>query len=64
MCKIGSSSVAIANVERQVLSGVPFWEEGDDELLESGCESDEDHFHEEGHKPRKNKLAMQIVDKI
>lgn len=31
--KLASSANTIANVEKMVLSGVPFWEEGDDSFF-------------------------------
>ena len=31
--KLASSANTISNVEKMVLSGVPFWEEGDDALF-------------------------------
>ena len=43
--KLGSSAHTMANVEKMVLSGVPFWEEGDDALfgdMDEEDESDED----------------------
>lgn len=73
-----------------VLSGVPFWEDGDEALLENVSEGDQDEetpksadnnatnftgqslkkgkkdfeknkFEEEGHKPLKNVLALQVA---
>lgn len=31
--KLSSSAISICNLEKMVLSGVPFWEEGDDSLF-------------------------------
>ena len=78
-----------------VLSGVPFWEDGDEALLENVSEGDQDEetpkaaqkdnnptnfsgqslkkgkkdfeknkFEEEGHKPLKNVLALQVAEKM
>ena len=75
-----------------VLSGVPFWEDGDEALLENVSEGDQDEetpkaaqkdndatnftsqslkkgkkdfeknkFEDEGHKPLKNVLALQVA---
>lgn len=70
--KLASSANTIANVEKMVLSGVPFWEEGDDSFFgesedETGEAEEEkerikadianDQFEEGGHRPLKNKLA-------
>jgi len=75
--KLASTANSIANIERMVLSGVPFLEEGDDSLLgdiDEGSDSDdstakkgrtdENKFDEEGHKPLKNVLATQVAEKI
>jgi hypothetical protein len=34
LCKIGSATNSIGNVEKMVLSGCAFWEESDEALLE------------------------------
>ncbi len=80
-----------------VLSGVPFWEDGDEALLENFSEGDQEEeeespkaaqkdtnptnfsgqglkkgkkdfeknkFEEEGHKPLKNILALQVAEKM
>ena len=57
--KLGSSAHTIANVERMVLSGVPFWEEGDDALfgdMDEEEESEEDRSSKQrGGQPGKGK---------
>lgn len=40
--KLASSAFTIANVEKMVLSGVPFWEDGDDALFGDSEESEEE----------------------
>ena len=40
--KLASSAQTIANIEKMVLSGVPFWEEGDEALLEDLGEEDQE----------------------
>ena len=52
LCKIGSATNSIANVEKMVLSGCPFWEESDEALME---QMKEDSV---------NKLAKEVADKI
>jgi len=39
--KLASSANTISNVEKMVLSGVPFWEEGDDALFGDMDEEEE-----------------------
>jgi hypothetical protein len=39
--KLASSAFTIANVEKMVLSGVPFWEDGDDALFDDSAEDSE-----------------------
>jgi hypothetical protein len=49
--KLASSSNTIANVEKMVLSGVAFWEEGDEALfadMDEGSESEEDEASPKG----------------
>ena len=49
--KLASSSNTIANVEKMVLSGVAFWEEGDESLfadMDDGSESEEDEVSPKG----------------
>jgi len=77
--KLASSAFAISNVEKMVLSGVPFYEEGDDALFGDDSETeqedqdtkknakaaqDDNRFDEDGHKPLKNVLATKVADKI
>ena len=46
--KLASSAFTISNVEKMVVSGVPFWEEGDEALLEGMNEEvDQDEEEEE-----------------
>ena len=45
--KLGSSAHTIANVEKMVLSGVPFWEEGDDALFGDMDEEEESEEEED-----------------
>ena len=40
--KLASSAFTIANVEKMVLSGVPFWEDGDDALFGDSDSEDEE----------------------
>ena len=40
--KLASSAFTIANVEKMVLSGVPFWEDGDDALFDDSDENEEE----------------------
>lgn len=40
--KLASSAFAISNVEKMVLSGVPFYEEGDDALFGNMDEESEE----------------------
>lgn len=68
--KLGSSAHTISDVEKKVLSGVPFWEEGEDAMFESeeeeelGQSTDDNRFDEGGHKPLKNVLAGKVADKV
>ena len=40
--KLASSAQTIANIEKMVLSGVPFWEDGDEALLDNFSEGDQE----------------------
>jgi hypothetical protein len=54
--KLASSANTIANVEKMVLSGVAFWEEGDEALfadLDEGSESEEEDQATKGGQPAK-----------
>ena len=69
--KLASAAHTISDVEKKVLSGVPFWEEGEDAMFESdeeegdvGQSVDNDRFDEGGHKPLKNVLAGKVSDKV
>ena len=42
MSKLGSSTKAIVNVEKMVLSGCPFWEEDADALFDEQSEESDD----------------------
>jgi hypothetical protein len=44
--KLASSAKCIANLEKMVLSGVPFWEEGDEALF-GDMDDDEEESEEE-----------------
>ena len=39
--KLASTAFTMCNVEKNVLSGVPFWEEGDEGIMESDDEAEE-----------------------
>lgn len=73
--KLASSAFTMANVEKMVLAGVPFWEEGDEALFaalndddEDGehkaTASDADRFEDGGHRPQKNILATIVAERI
>jgi hypothetical protein len=75
--KLGSTAFAMANVEKMVLSGVPFYEDGEEALMagsDSGDSEEEvdtpkkggdvNKFDDGGHKPLKNVLAGQVAEKI
>lgn len=47
--KLSSSANTMCNVEKMVLSGVPFWEEGDDTLFGDSAEDEGAHEQEELH---------------
>jgi len=47
--KLASPANTMVNVEKMVLSGVPFWEDGDEAILEE--EENEDKQEEESPKP-------------
>jgi len=59
--KLASSAFAIANVEKMVLSGVPFYEEGDDALF---ADMDETEEEEVDHRRGAKKPARQTVTKF
>lgn len=70
--KLASSAFTIANVEKMVLAGVPFWEEGDEALFadlddedeDSHQEADANGFEEGGHRPLKNVLATRVAERM
>lgn len=74
--KLASSAFTMANVEKMVLAGVPFWEEGDEALFAALNDDDEDEerktspgdeadrFEDGGHRPLKNILATTVAERI
>jgi hypothetical protein len=70
--KLASSAFTIANVEKMVLAGVPFWEEGDEALFadlddedeDSHQEADANGFEDGGHRPLKNVLATRVAERM
>ena len=48
---MASSANTIANVEKMVLSGIPFWEEGDDSFF--GDSEDDNGSEDEGNSKEK-----------
>lgn len=77
--KLASSAFAISNVERMVMSGVPFYEDdGEENNFMSDIEEDasnddegarrrpreDNRFDQAGHNPLKNVLANIVAEKI
>lgn len=63
-CKLSSSSATMANVEKSVLTGVPFFEESDETLFADLNAEQSDTFNESGHVPINNKLAEAVAEKM
>ena len=75
--KLTSSAFTISNVERMVMSGVPFWEEDeaavlndmeestdDNEQQDIDQQTDENQFDQDGHRPLRNVLAEKVTEKL
>lgn len=66
--KIGSSAYTVATVEKHVLSGLPFWEDGNDAIIDMDSESDNEskQLSKESLKDigYKNTLAQKVVEKM
>jgi len=59
--KLGSSANTASNVEKMVLSGVPFWEDGDDSLF-ADMDGDESSEEEEKKPQRRGTLKKKVDD--
>ena len=72
MNKLASTAFTISNVERMVLAGVPFWEEGDEALFgdmtdeeeENDQQANDNQFEEGGHRPLRNELADKVAERM